>query len=124
MSWIPAAIMAASTLANLIFGGGKDQPQQQDTETITETSKTGWQDPSIGFMSPYVIKMLLSNLGSMQGMGMPKGYGGLGMGDWTNDIMAMFEQAWPEIMQGYTIPAATEGARVYPERGQRVRVTQ
>ncbi len=51
-------------------------------------------------MDPFSIKMLLGNLGSMQGAGMPPGYGGLGMGDWTKDIMAMLEKAWPEIIGG------------------------
>jgi len=92
-NWLPLILLALGGLF-----GGKKQEQQQTGETVTETEDRAWRDPSIAFLSPYIIRMLMSNLMSKQSAGMPQGYAGLGLGDWTNDVLRLLEGSWPSIM--------------------------
>jgi len=96
--WI-IAILSAIKEAKGLFSGGAGSGQTQTGESTTETPYTGYRSPSLAFMDPYSLRMLLSNLGSMQYAGMPQGYGGLGMEDWTEDILKLLESSWPDIMQ-------------------------
>uniref|UniRef100_A0A6M3X6Y7 Uncharacterized protein n=1 Tax=viral metagenome TaxID=1070528 RepID=A0A6M3X6Y7_9ZZZZ len=89
------AIMAGIAALASLFKKNKS------TVTTTEPAK-GFQDPSLGFMSPMVIQSLLANLKRYQGAGWP---GGAGLGGQNsgmmNDIMALFKKDWPNIMSQY-----------------------
>ena len=86
--WLAAAIIGSS-LAPMIFGGGRG-----GTERVTEVPPTGWQDPMMGMMSPLIADMLVRRMGGF-------GEGSSIYSPWASKIMEMLGGEFPKILAGY-----------------------
>lgn len=98
--WLALATIG-STLAPLIFGGGKEQKQV----TETEIPPAGFQDPMLPVMSPMILQMLLKNLGAWGGATGPGGTTGTFFSpEMMGDVMKLIGSEWPTLMKGAKSP--------------------
>ena len=91
------ALALAPSIAGGIFGGNKNR-NQQTTETVTEQTDPRYKSPTLGALDPFVLKMLIGNLGSFSKAGMPGGADRFGMGDWSKQLIAMLDSQYPKIL--------------------------
>jgi len=97
--WMAIATLASTLLPMLLRGrgGGDQEPLVQ--EQITEQEPRGYQSPLLGLLDPWMVQSLLGRYGLLQGAGMPGGAGG--MSPFTEQIMQLLNQQFPELLAGY-----------------------
>lgn len=98
----PTWLLAIPGLFNMLmglFGGGGAGTQQQQQETVTEEEPRGYQSPLVGLLDPWMLETLLGRYGLLEHAGMPGGQGY--QNPWTQEIIRLLGEEWPQLLQGY-----------------------
>jgi len=106
------------SVLQMLTSGGKDgnQDQYKQTQEMTQSPR-GYQSPNIGLLDPALMDMLIRNVQSFSGAGMP---GGGNMPGYLGDILDMLGGDAGGLIDAYKTGSAKEKGRS-PERGKRTR---